>query len=166
MARITQLIHVNIVVSDIQESVKFYTEMLGARVIREWHGESETSGEVLGFGKGTARWHAFLLRWGEGDEMAFPQIDLLQWLDPPSVGKPYDTMAHVGIPRICLEVDNIDEIYAELAAKGVSFLTKPKPLNPKTERGSRTKIVCLLDPDGTTIELIGRGHPSADRPSK
>ena len=49
---IDQLIHVNIVVSDAERSMKFYTEVLGARVVRDWWGESDTPGLALGISDG------------------------------------------------------------------------------------------------------------------
>lgn len=152
---ITQLVHVNIVVSDVERSVEFYTEVLGARVVRDWWGESDTTGEVLGLGSDPVRWHAYMLRWGEGDDGTFPQIDLLQWIEPTSDGVPYARMNHIGIPRICLEAPDLDEMYERLLAQGVEFLSPPAPINRHTERGRRTKVVCLKDPDGIVIELIG-----------
>lgn len=157
MARVKQIIHANIVVRDIERSVRFYTEYLGARVVRDWPGESPHSAIALGFeGVPVARWHAYMLRFGEGDDLTFPQIDLLQWIDPPSEGEPYDRLNHVGIARIALEVEDIQGLYEELIAKGVEFISPPVSMNPATERGRRTKICCLKDPDGVVIELVGR----------
>ena len=151
---VTQIIHANIVVRDVEQSIKFYRDMLGARVIRDWWGDSETVGDALGFGR-PGKWHAYMLRWGEGDENTFPQIDLLQWLDPPGEGSPYPVLNHIGIARVALMVDDMDEIYQRLRSAGVDFLSEPKPINPKTERGGRLLICCLKDPDGTFIELVG-----------
>lgn len=152
---ITQLVHVNLVVADVERSVDFYTNVLGARIVRDWWGESETTGEVLGFGKRTIKWHAYMLRWGKGNDATFPQIDLLEWIEPKSIGAPYRHMNNIGIPRICVETPDVDAMYEELRDKGVEFLSPPRLANPRTKRGSKTKVCCLRDPDGIVIELIG-----------
>jgi lactoylglutathione lyase len=157
---VTEIIHANIVVRDVERSVKFYTELLGARIIRDWWGEGETTGIAMGFDR-PAKWHAYMLRWGEGDEYAFPQIDLLQWLEPESVGEPYPVLNHIGIARVAFMVEDIGPICERLKAAGVEFISEPVPMNPKTERGSRTFVVMLKDPDGIFIELVG---PSKQNP--
>jgi catechol 2,3-dioxygenase-like lactoylglutathione lyase family enzyme len=153
----TEIIHANIVVRDVEKSVKFYTELLGARVVRDWWGESEGIGESFGFDR-TARWHCYMLRWGEGDDNTFPQIDLLQWLDPPAVGEPYPVINHLGIARIALMVDDIDGMYQRLVGAGATLLSEPKPFSPHTERGRRLRFVTVKDPDGIFIELVGRSE--------
>ena len=163
-AEVTHIIHANVVVRDIERSKRFYTEMLGARVVRDWHGESSTTPIALGFeGVEVARWHAYMLRWGEGDDTAFPQIDLLQWLEPESTGEAVDRLNNIGIARIALGVTNVDELYRDLSAKGVDFVSPPVPINPATERGRRMKICCLRDPDGVFIELVGAGDGDEQR---
>lgn len=152
---IDQLVHVNIVVSDIERSLPFYTEVLGARVVRDWWGDSDTVGRALGISDGPAKWHAYMLRFGDGDEHDFPQIDLLQWIDPEAGGRPYDTVAHIGIPRIALHCADCDALYERAQAFGAECLSEPLPMNSSTSRGSQVKVLCIKDPDGTIIEAIG-----------
>jgi catechol 2,3-dioxygenase-like lactoylglutathione lyase family enzyme len=152
---IRELVHTNLVVSDVERSVAFYTDMLGARVVRDWWGESETTAIAFGLGVKVAKWHAYMLRFGEGDDATFPQLDLLEWIEPKSVGSSLSVMNHIGIPRICAEVADVDQVYETLSARGVEFISPPVVFNPATERGRRTKAVCLKDPDGIVIELVG-----------
>jgi catechol 2,3-dioxygenase-like lactoylglutathione lyase family enzyme len=155
--QVTHIIHANLVVRDIETSRRFYTEYLGARVVREWAGEEPGLAVALGFDV-VPRWHAYLLRWGEGDDSTFPQLDLLQWIDPPSTGSAPLCLNQVGIARLALGVDNIDEIHERLERAGVEFISAPLPVNPATERGRRVKLCCLRDPDGIIVELVGPGN--------
>lgn len=154
---IEYLVHVNIVVSDIERSVRFYEDVLGAQTVRRWEGESETAGLALGLTSTPqkVRWIAHLLRWGGGDVNTYPQIDLLQWIDPPVVGRPYASVANLGIPRICVASNEIEEAYERLRSLGADLISEPLPMNPGTKRGSATKVFCVRDPDGTVIEFIG-----------
>lgn len=150
-----QLIHANLVVADAARSVEFYTEALGGRVVREWTDESATAGEALGLGVGTIRFQAYLLRWGDGSADSYPLLDIVQFLDPLPYGRPYPTMNHIGIARLCFEVDDIDATYEHVRSLGVRCTSEPKPINPRTRRGSITKVFSVYDPDGIVIELIG-----------
>lgn len=152
---IKQFVHANIVVSNAERSVEFYTEVLGARVVREWIGESSTAGQGLGFGVGNLRYKGYLLRWGDGGPETFPILDLVEFLEPEPYGRPYEAMNHIGIARLCFEVDDMDATYEHLRSLGVRFLSPPVPVNPETRRGSITQLCSLYDPDGIVIELIG-----------
>ncbi|MGE0306841.1 MAG: VOC family protein [Acidimicrobiia bacterium] len=150
-----QLIHANIVVSDAERSVEFYTTALGGRVVREWVDESETAAEALGLGIGTLKFKAYLLRWGEGGADSYPLLDIVQFISPEAFGRPYPAMNHLGIARLCFEVDDIDATFEHVRSMGVRCLSEPKPINPRTKRGSITKVFAVYDPDGTVIELLG-----------
>jgi catechol 2,3-dioxygenase-like lactoylglutathione lyase family enzyme len=169
---LTRFVHANIVVTDAERSVKFYTEILGGRVVREWISESETAGTGLGLGIGVVKFKTYFLRWGQEDHDLrwgegpndFPILDLVEFVEPKAVGAPYQVMNHIGIPRLCFEVDDMDATYEEIRSKGVRFLSEPVQVNPKTKRGAITKVCALYDPDGIVIELIGPLHRSQKRP--
>ena len=152
---IKQMLHANLVVSNAERSVEFYTEALGGRVVRQWEDESETAAEALGLGVGTLRFKAFLLRWGEGGADTYPLLDIVEFLTPEPYGRPYATMNHIGIARLCFEVDDVDAVYQHVRSLGVRCLSEPKPINPRTRRGSITKVFAVYDPDGIVIELLG-----------
>src|SRR3954452_9240231 len=142
---IKQLVHANLVVRDAQRSVDFYTRVLGGRVVREWVDESDTAGEALGLGTEPIKFRAFLVRWGEGGADSYPLIDIVEFLTPEPYGDPYPAMNHVGLARLCFEVDDIDAAYAHVRANGVRCASEPRPVNPKTKRGSITKVLGIYD---------------------
>jgi len=89
--------------------------MLGARAVgddrkavAERGVDSRTVGIAMGFG-GMPEWRATYIHFAEGEQATV--IDLLQWIEPASTGKPYDRLNRIGIPRIALAVDDIDKTY-------------------------------------------------------
>lgn len=153
---ITRITHANIVCTDIKRSVRFYCDILGAKVISPLRVESSPEiSKGLKFDV-PASYQAYLLSFGGGStESPATLIDLLQWLQPPVTGEPYDCLNHAGIARICLAVDDIDKTYEELKAKGVEFLTPPVNvvLRPGHGNSMPHRICCFKDPDGVILEL-------------
>jgi catechol 2,3-dioxygenase-like lactoylglutathione lyase family enzyme len=71
----------------------------------------------------------------------------------PSEGDPRpQKMKDPGIRHLAIMVDDFDNAYAQLKAKGVSFLTEPF-----TNQGNR--LVFFADGDGNLIHLIRREKP-------
>lgn len=87
-----------------------------------------------------------------GDDENTPVLDLVQFIDPPTQGKPYPTLNNVGICRIAFTVDDIDKTYADLQAMKVDFLAPLKKISGPG--GATIGVVCFKDPDGTILELI------------
>lgn len=112
---INRIIHVNIVCTNLERSLRFYHDTLGGDVIISKpvgarKTESLGSGIAMGFG-GPSQWGAYYIGFGDPNREQ-TVIDLLQWTKPASTGKPYDRLNHVGIARIALGVDNLDKTYA------------------------------------------------------
>ncbi|MEE8173850.1 MAG: VOC family protein [Dehalococcoidia bacterium] len=153
---IARIVHVNVVCTDIERSLRFYRDILGAKVVSALGGgESAELAEAMGF-EGVARYRAYLLSFGEGSKTSpATLIDLLQWTKPPGKGKPYDAMNNVGIARICFAVDDIDKTYEDLKAKGVEFVAPPRDveLRPGAVRPLLHRACFFRDPDGVMLEL-------------
>ena len=88
-----------------------------------------------------------------GDDPAATILDLVQWLDPDTAGKPYEKGYNVGITRICFHVDNPEEVYKELKSRGAEFLG-PKGYG-KPPGGGRSTVFAWRDPDGNVLEIVG-----------
>ena len=142
---ITSIYHININCTNFERSLAFY-KMLGFK-------------EVVDFGEGTgpqmdglkipgARGRAKLLQLG--DDPRSCHIDLIEWTDPKTEGRPYERLTHTGIARVCLYSKDIWKDYEELKSKGVEFYTEPTTIK---YRGGQSLIVCFEDPDGTVVEL-------------
>lgn len=154
------IFHINIVCSDLDTSLHFYRDLLGARVVAdlgEGGMESEELAVLMGF-KGSAACKGHLLRFGaEGSPGSYTTIDLLQWIKPQVIGKPYESLNHAGIARICLPVDDVDMTYQKLKETGAEFLSPPVniPVRLFSDEISYFRICCVKDPDGVFLELSG-----------
>jgi len=150
--------HFNVVCTDLERSIEFYCDKLGGRADRDRkealeirREPNEAVGSALGLGE-PAQWIGCFIRFSDDENTTV--IDLLQWLKPPSYGKPYESANHIGIPRVALAVDDIDKMYNDLKAKGVEFITPPREVVLNLPGAAPIKIAVCKDPDGTLIEFV------------
>jgi len=139
---ITLLHHTAISVSDLDQSIRFYRDMLGMTL--EWrmdHRKGEALESVVGM-KDVDVSYAMLSGWGG-------RIELFQYHSPEGQPYPLDkAVCDKGITHIGFQVDHIDELYHKLLAQGVRFNSPPQELRPCV------KAAYLHDPDGVTLEMI------------
>ncbi len=86
--------------------------------------------------------------------MALPlgySLNLTKWEDPYDSSAPYAALNHIGIARIAILTNNLDEDMRLLRAQGVAFYSDP--VRPEGPFGI-LRFVCFEDPDGTVIELV------------
>ena len=143
---IERIFHFNINCTDLERTLPFY-QMLGFKVILDFGEGMESQEMAAAFGMRAARIKGVHLRLG--DDSQATRIDLLEFQNPAPAGQPYPHLYHTGVARMCLKTTNIWQMYEELKAKGVEFLSEPKLLP-----GTSVTIVCFKDPDGTFLELL------------
>ncbi|PYQ14366.1 MAG: hypothetical protein DMH00_01935 [Acidobacteria bacterium] len=117
-----------IIVSDLKRSVEFYRDVLGVPL----KFESDDWAEFATLGTRLA------LKAGAPPVAAIPE-------------KSSDGQPIAGRVGISFEVKNLDQVYRDLTAKGVTFV------QPPTDGGPGGRIATLLDPDGLEIAL-GETH--------
>ncbi|GAB4296288.1 MAG: lactoylglutathione lyase [Thiohalomonadaceae bacterium] len=125
-----RILHTMIRVGDLERSIRFYTEVLGMKLLRR---------KDYPEGKFTL---AFV---GYGDEVDNSVIELTyNWgVDSYELG--------TGFGHLALEVDDVYRAAEEIRARGGRILREPGPMHAGT-----TLIAFVADPDGYPIELIGR----------
>ena len=118
-------------VNDLEESIKFYSEVLGMKLLREKeYPEAKFSLAFLGYGKETENTVIDLTyNWGTND---------------------YEHGNAFG--HIAIEVDDIYKVCEEIKSKGVKVIRDPGPM-----MGSRLLLAFIEDPNGYKIELIEKG---------
>jgi uncharacterized protein GlcG (DUF336 family)/catechol 2,3-dioxygenase-like lactoylglutathione lyase family enzyme len=134
------IFHCNVNCTDLDRSLAFY-EMLGFKVVLDFTEGMSSQAMAEAFGMSQARLRGVHLVLGDNPTATR--------IDPKTQGQPYPHLYHTGIARICLRTNNINQVYENLQAKGVKFLSKPQTLP-----GTKVSIVCLIDPDGTVLELL------------
>ncbi|MFO1420752.1 MAG: lactoylglutathione lyase [Candidatus Competibacteraceae bacterium] len=125
-----RILHTMLRTGDLDRSIKFYTEVLGMKLLRQ---------QDYPAGKFTL---AFL---GYGDESDHTVIELTyNWgVDRYDMGTAYG--------HIAIGVDDVYEATAEVKNRGGKILREAGPMNAGT-----TIISFIEDPDGYPIELIGK----------
>ena len=77
----------------------------------------------------------------------------VEWNDPKCAPREQPVMNTLGTPRIALKTKNIDQVYADLKAQGVEFISEPQQLS-FPDLGTQPRFVICMDPDGLYIELV------------
>ena len=144
---ITDLHHTTLFVSDLDRSLSFYIDTLGFELVND---DRDRGGQFLDVACGgveNLRIHLALIR------AAGEIIELIQILSPKSL--PSDTTERRwGIARIGFEVDDIEATVAELAERGVEFMSEIVTVTVAPgEHYSDGKAIKFQDPDGIILEL-------------
>ena len=139
--------HVGLCVSDLEWSLRFYTEGLDFKVALEIpiDGEAAKAAEMEPGVEGTAIYI----------ENNGARLELLHYTQPGAQGTPSKVRNQLGLTHVCVEVDSIDETVKRLVALGGSVLesTRSRVVKPP----QRIDLLVVADRDGNRIELLERG---------
>lgn len=142
--------HINFVVSDLERSVKFYTELLGFKESKRAHLEGDWIESIVGL-KGVVADVAFIVA-----PAGEPRIELLCYKTPKGEALPANSLANtIGIRHLALRVDDIYGMAERLKNAGVGLLSDPVVV-PETvvTHDAGHKMLCYFnDPDGVLIEI-------------
>jgi len=152
--------HLNVICTDIEKSLHFYVDLLGGHILGNYskdiiiNRKVESRGVGIGLGLGeSAEYKGWLIRFGYDKKATV--VDIIQWTNPPSTGKPYEKLNNVGIVRMAFEVDDVDKMYNDLKAKGVKFISSPQDIDLAPDRPANglIRFATCLDPDGVAVSL-------------
>ena len=129
MPRIKQINHVAVVVEDMEKSLSFWRDALGI----ELHEQRDVPAEMSKI--------AFL-------PLAGSEIELVQPTTDDSGIAKYLAKRGPGMHHICLEVDDIDGMLAQLVAKNVRLINE----QPRT--GADGKRYAFIHPESTGGVLV------------
>ena len=120
--------HIHIRSQDPSATAQWYETMFGAKVIESTQsdGTQRIDLDINGL-------TVFIMRVAEDD---------------PAPGA--DTDASLGLDHFGLRVENMDEAYAELTAKGAEFTMEPRTIRPGVT------ITYIVAPENVRIELLQR----------
>ena len=123
--------HIEIVPSNIDKTIDFYTEILGFNLQSRRKVESPSS---------PVQETAFV-------ELNNILIEMFSIKDPAPVST---EQWQVGYRRMALEVEDMDKLVEHLKTKGIELSMGPVTMGT-------TKMAELMDPDGLSIQLMQRG---------
>ena len=148
--------HINIVVGDLERSVKFFTEVLGFAKTKEAYLEGGWIDKIVGLRGVKGRVAYVVAPAGE------PRIELLCYVAPKGETVSVNSRANtLGLRHIALRVDDLPAMIVRLRAAGVELFSEPVrvPVGVvQHEEGEKT-LAYFLDPDGVILELTQYAHP-------
>ena len=137
--------HFAITVSQMDRSLEFYCDFLGL-IQQSSHDLAGTSISKMA-GKDKVRMRVVRLICPENPHL---QVDLQEYLEPH--GKQSDSnLGDIANSHLCIEVDDLDQAYADLKSKGAEFVSPPVEFDLEAE--GKIGCVFLKDPDGYVLEL-------------
>ena len=142
--------HINIVVSGLETSVRFYTELLGLQVTRRAHLEGEWIESIVGLSGVSA--DVVYLQAPDGGN----RIELLQYISPEGKALPDNAHANtIGLRHIAFRVGDIEQVSRKLTDAGVKLISPPVAVPGSVIRhDAGSKQLCYFhDPDGVLLEL-------------
>ncbi len=142
--------HVNIVVSDLERSVRFYTQLLGFQETKRAQLTGDWIEAIAGLA-GVVADCVYLDLPGTG-----PRVELLCYQEPIGANLPQTACANtVGLRHMAFRVDDIEALHARLEAAGVTFIGPPTAVpGDQVKHAEGQKRLCYFhDPDGVLLEL-------------
>ena len=146
---ITSIDHINIVVNNLDESIKFYTEVMGFKLSRRMILDGEWVEKIVGLDDVEAEVAFIELESG-------PRIELLQYIQPEGESVDVNSFPNTkGLRHIAFNVDNMNEFVERLKANGIWFVNDPVLVPDHIlPHSSHKKSLCyFFDPDRVLLEL-------------
>ena len=142
---ISSIRHVGFVVSNLEDSLKFYSGILNLEIYRQYTEHGDFIDSLTGIKGVTLEWAKLIIPSGG-------LIELLQYHSHPESFESRDTgfpSNRLGCSHVALTVDDLAHIYDRLIESG--YTCKSAPL---IAPGGKAKILYCHDPDGAILELI------------
>jgi catechol 2,3-dioxygenase-like lactoylglutathione lyase family enzyme len=134
--------HVAISTGDLERSLRFYRDLLGFEEAQRfgWQAGMAIADRITGLKDSAAK--SVMLRAGNA------YVELFEYQSPsPKAGDPERPVCDHGITHLCLDVTDIETLYARLVAAGMRFHCPPQ------DAGSGIHTTYGRDPDGNVVEI-------------
>jgi catechol 2,3-dioxygenase-like lactoylglutathione lyase family enzyme len=150
---VTGVDHVGLTVTDLDRSVKFYTEVLDCDVVVAQEKRGGYLAAIVGYPDADVKM-AHLQPPGGGQ-----RIELFQYRNP--VSRPRDLEPrNVGNAHLCFVVDDVDALYQRVVSRGAETFSAPVEVDTGVNKGGAAFY--MRDPDGITLEIFQRPKRSQE----
>lgn len=138
---IKEVRHVGIVVNNMENSLKFYRDLLGLKIVRDMNEHGNYLDNMLSLDDVQVR----TVKLSANDNLTL--IELLEFKSHND--KDVRNFYTIGASHVAFTVENIEKLYQDLSEKDIKFNAPPQ----KSPDGL-VKVTFCKDPDGTPIELV------------
>ena len=144
-----EIMHVGITVSNIENSIKFYRDILGLTLKGQAVMEGKETDALFAMNNCKVK-IAYL---NGSDNIMSPPIELLEFVNNKTI-KDKPQLNKISISEICFRVDNIEKVYKHLIDNNVEYLSEPQEFDFTAYGFSKSKALYFKDPDGIILELM------------
>ncbi|MCV7150126.1 VOC family protein [Mycolicibacterium pyrenivorans] len=151
-----RFLHVCLNIRDFDRSRRFYGDALGLRLAMQTDAARSEDAAVLGIAGPTSSRASFMYDWrGPRSSSA---LELVEWMDPPTEGRPYDDVSIPGLHAFAVSVPSLKGMSDRIVAAGGTVLR---------ERGASVfatnsaDAILLRDPDGANVEVVEDDCPTS-----
>ena len=137
-----QIRHTGITVSDMESALRFYRDLLGLKVAKDF----KEGGNYIDSISGLSGVRVWMVKLTVDDGS---MVELLQYLSHPGKVPDNPQLCDIGRSHISFTVENLDCEYKRLKKIGVKFNRTPQ-ISPD----GKAKVVFCRDPEGNFIELV------------
>ena len=154
---IADVLHFSWTVSDLEQSIDWYTRVLGLELVHRQRQENEYTQVLVGIPGAVLEIAQFAVP-GVPPTRSTHMLELVEYITPR--GRDLGDLApnSVGCAHLALMVTDIYERYRRMVEHGVVFRNPPVEITAGANMGG---FACYFyDPDGLTLELL---QPSVER---
>lgn len=137
--------HVGVTVTDLDRSIKFYTEVLECTVVVEQEKRGGYLAAIVGYPDADVRM-AHLQLPGSS-----PRLELFEYRVPRTAPRDLEPR-NAGNAHVCFVVDDLSALYERLVEHGVVTMSPPVEVDTGVNKGGYA--LYPRDPDGITLELF------------
>lgn len=136
--------HVGFAVASLETALRFWTEGLGGRLVREGERDGAFLEQITGARCEGARIAIV--------DLAGQLVELLEYANPPAPAGQPAAPFDAGAAHLALIVEDLDGLLARIAPYG--FLPRGTPLTVTSGARLGSRMIYASGPDGITLELI------------
>ena len=133
--------HVGIIVKDMEESLHFYRDILGLKVIQNFKDESDYINRVMGLNDQCIH----MVKMKTHDSVG---VELLQYKNPLN-SDIIPPLHNFGICHLAFQIKNAEKAYEALCKQNITVISKPIISSEKF-----AKVFFCVDPNNVRIECV------------
>jgi catechol 2,3-dioxygenase-like lactoylglutathione lyase family enzyme len=142
--------HFSFTVSDIEQSIRFYRDVLGMELVHTQEQANAYTRKFVGYPDAHLKVAQFRIT-GATITRSNHMLELVQYVAPK--GEKVDTRTkNPGTAHLAFQVDDVHAEYERMSALGVRFRSEPVAIEAGINKGGFTCY--FLDPDDITLEII------------